>query len=242
VVRVRATGPTLATLRPGERVGWVARGGASRQLEVVAVQEVPPHLLIHFGGVETRDQAEALAGGLLRVPRSRLPRDPDPDVVFVRDLIGCAVRLGDRPLGVVREVLTRPANDVLEVERPGAPIVLIPFTRDAVRELDLPGRTIVVRPDLVDPEVLGDAPSGTAGPAGASPADLGRAGAGPGSPGRGHLVPADAARPAGLTPSADANAAPDAPDAPDGAPGSSSSPPGVDPAEDPPAGPGGEGR
>ena len=68
--------------------------------------------------------------------------------------------LGDRPLGEVREVFSGPANDVLEVapapvaDDPGAtaPPVLIPFTADAVVDLDVPGRRIVIRPDLLGAE------------------------------------------------------------------------------------------
>ena len=67
--------------------------------------------------------------------------------------MGCQVLLGDRPLGEVREVFSGPANDVLEVAPPGGGSpVLIPFTADAVLDLDVPGRRIVVRPDLLGAE------------------------------------------------------------------------------------------
>ena len=40
-----------------------------------------------------------------------------------------------------------PANDVLEVSG-DAGVLLVPFTADAVADLDLPSRRIVVREDL----------------------------------------------------------------------------------------------
>ncbi len=48
-------------------------------------------------------------------------------------------------LGVVREVLDRPANDVLVVTVEGGDDLLVPFTRDAVPEVDVPG------PQALDP-------------------------------------------------------------------------------------------
>jgi hypothetical protein len=41
--------------------------------------------------------------------------------------------------------------------------VLVPFTRDAVVDLDVPGRRIVVRRDLLDPGAAGDDAPGPAG-------------------------------------------------------------------------------
>jgi 16S rRNA processing protein RimM len=52
-------------------------------------------------------------------------------------------------LGVVREVLERPANDVLVVTVEDGDDLLVPFTRDAVPEVDVPGRRLSIRPDLL---------------------------------------------------------------------------------------------
>ena len=66
----------------------------------------------------------------------------------MRDLVGCEVLLGERPAGTVAEVHAAPANDVLEVSGADGDL-LVPFTADAVVELDLAARRIVVRPDLL---------------------------------------------------------------------------------------------
>jgi 16S rRNA processing protein RimM len=137
-------------VRPGD--------GPPRTLVVAARAGTPDGPILTFVGVATREDAAALTGAEIAVPPERIPPIDDPDTFLVRDLVGCRVLLGERPLGEVREVISGPANDVLEVAAtPGAgaaagggPPVLIPFTADAVVDLDVPGRRIVVRADLLD--------------------------------------------------------------------------------------------
>jgi 16S rRNA processing protein RimM len=97
-------------------------------------------------GVETREQAEALKGTRLYVPRDRLP-PLDEDEFYHADLVGLAVvDTGGAALGTVRAVLDHGAGDILEVARPGQPDLLLPFTRAAVPTVDLAGRRIVADP------------------------------------------------------------------------------------------------
>lgn len=148
-VHTRGSGRTLPSLEPGETVEVRPVGGAEpRSLLVTSRAGLADQPILTFAGVTTREGAAALTGAEIAVAPSRLPEIDDPDTFFVNDLIGCEVLLGDRPLGTVVQVIPAPANDVLEVSRPEGP-ALIPFTADAVRELDLPGRRIVIRPDLL---------------------------------------------------------------------------------------------
>jgi 16S rRNA processing protein RimM len=97
-------------------------------------------------GVESREQAEALKGTRLYVPRDRLP-PLDEDEFYHADLVGLAVvDTGGAALGTVRAVLDHGAGDILEVARPGQPDLLLPFTRAAVPTVDLAGRRIVADP------------------------------------------------------------------------------------------------
>jgi 16S rRNA processing protein RimM len=97
-------------------------------------------------GVLTREQAEALKGTRLYAPRDRLP-PLDEDEYYHADLIGLTVfDTGGAKLGTVRAVLDHGAGDILEVARPGAAEILIPFTLAAVPTVDLAGRRIVVDP------------------------------------------------------------------------------------------------
>ena len=155
-VRARPSGRTLAEIAVGESVEARPADGPPRTLVLTSRAGTPQSPIFTFDGVATREDAAALTGAELAVPLERVPRVDDPDTVLVRDLVGCRVLVGDRPLGDVREVFAGPANDVLEVVPPGGgedgPPVLIPFTADAVLDLDVPGRRIVVRPDLFGPD------------------------------------------------------------------------------------------
>ncbi len=100
-----------------------------------------------LGGVSTKEQADALRGTRLYVPRDRLPTLPD-DEFYHADLIGLeVVDTGGATLGRVKAVLNHGAGDLLELQAPGhSTTVLLPFTRAAVPTVDLGAGRIVADP------------------------------------------------------------------------------------------------
>jgi len=113
-----------------------------------------PHkggLVVRAEEVETREQAEALRGLRLYIPRDALPHTEE-DEYYLVDLIGLAVRTADgEALGVVRQVQDFGAGDLLEIQPEVGASWWLPFTRDAVPEVRLAERVIVaVRPDEVE--------------------------------------------------------------------------------------------
>ncbi len=105
-------------------------------------------------GVETREQAEALKGTRLYAPRGRLPDLPD-DEFYHADLIGMEVLdTGGAAFGRVHAVHDHGAGDLVEIVRPGRPVVVLPFTRAVVPTVDLTRRTMIVDP----PPGLADEP------------------------------------------------------------------------------------
>jgi len=146
-VRAKATGATLATLAPGDAVEAHRDAATPRRLILASRAGTPESPILAFEDVTTREAAAALTGATIRVPEGRVAAPPDPDTFFVRDLVGCDVLIGGRAAGTVTAVHDAPANDVLEVSGDDG-VLLVPFTADAVRDLDLAGRRIVVRDDL----------------------------------------------------------------------------------------------
>ncbi|MBL8549719.1 MAG: 16S rRNA processing protein RimM [Hyphomonadaceae bacterium] len=102
--------------------------------------------------VKTREEAEALKRVQLFVPRDRLPA-PDEDEFYHVDLIGCrAENEAGEALGEVIAVHDFGAREILEIARPGAAPLQLPFTRDVVPAVDLSARRVVVRPLPEEPD------------------------------------------------------------------------------------------
>ncbi len=116
--------------------GRIAKGGV-----VVRTKEI-----------ETREQAEAARGLKLFIPRASLPETDDEDEFYVADLIGMdVVSLEGDLLGRVKSVRDFGAGDLLEVAPAAGESWWLPFTRDAVPEVQMPERRVVaVRPDEVE--------------------------------------------------------------------------------------------
>lgn len=97
--------------------------------------------------VATREDAEALRGLELFVPRGVLP-PPDEDEFYLADLIGLAAVTPDgEPLGRIKSVKNFGAGDLLEIAPEAGPSWWAPFTREAVPEVKIAeGVVVVVKP------------------------------------------------------------------------------------------------
>jgi len=110
-------------------------------------------LIARLPGIEDRDQAEALRGLRLYLPRSALPQ-PEAGEYYHADLIGLDAVLGDGTrVGRVRAIYDFGAGDTLELAREGAPPVLVPFTRAVVPIVEPANGRLVLDPP---PGLLGD--------------------------------------------------------------------------------------
>ncbi|HVY85391.1 MAG TPA: ribosome maturation factor RimM [Caulobacterales bacterium] len=102
--------------------------------------------------VKTREEAEALRGKRLYVPRAHLP-DTAEDEFYIVDLLGCrAEALDGGVLGEIVAVWNFGAGDILEFRPPsGGQNVRIAFTKENVPLVDLPGRRVVFDPPAPEP-------------------------------------------------------------------------------------------
>lgn len=101
--------------------------------------------------IATKEQADALRGLKLFIPRDRLP-EPDEDEFYLTDLIGVQARdPGGAVLGIVKSVQNFGADDMLEIApAAGGQTWYLPFTKDAVPDLHLAqGWLLAVRPHEV---------------------------------------------------------------------------------------------
>jgi 16S rRNA processing protein RimM len=117
-------------------------GGHRRRLVRLAGHAGRP--IVRLEGAVTREDADALRGQELSVPRSAAPA-LEEDEWWAEDLEGCAVRDGEAVVGTVTALLALPSCEVLEVRRaadPEGPALLVPLIRDAVRDVDPRARVI----------------------------------------------------------------------------------------------------
>jgi len=120
----------------------------ARRFDVTLRGVIPNGLSVRLSGVSTREEAEALRGTRLFTDREKLPSLSD-DEYYHADLIGLDVLdTGGTLIGKVSAVLNHGAGDLLEIQRKGAPGVLLPFTLAAVPTVDLAlGRIIADPPE-----------------------------------------------------------------------------------------------
>ena len=120
---------------------------STRAFDVVLTGRVKNGLSARMSGIVTKEDADALIGTNLFVPRDRLPSLPD-DEFYHADLVGLAVYdTGGALLGEVRSVQNHGASDLLEIDGPGLKTTaLLPFTRTAVPTVDLSAGKIIADP------------------------------------------------------------------------------------------------
>lgn len=114
-------------------------------LRVESVRPFQKGLLVRFGGVEDRNQAEVLRGRYLLRPVEELEPLAD-DEFFHHQLLGMMVVTVDgEEVGVVDQVFELEPADLLEVRGPGGSL-MIPFRPEIVREVDVEEARLVIDP------------------------------------------------------------------------------------------------
>ena len=128
--------------------GPLLRADGSAGLTLITARAAKGAVIGRAKEIETKEQADALRGLKLFVPRERFPA-PDEDEVYVTDLIGLEARDPDgRVLGRVKAVQNFGASDMLEITpAEGGQTWYLPFTLEATPELHIAdGWILAVRP------------------------------------------------------------------------------------------------
>ncbi len=119
-----------------------------RKLRLKVTGEAKGLVIATLEGVGDRNAAEALKGTKLWVARERLPRTEEDEFLYT-DLIGLAAEgLDGRKLGTVVAVHDFGAGDMLDIALLPKGSLMVPFTKAAVPEVDVPGGRVVVIPPL----------------------------------------------------------------------------------------------
>jgi 16S rRNA processing protein RimM len=107
--------------------------------------------VVKLRGIDSRTMAELFRGRYLELP-DEAGRSLEAGRFYHHQVVGLAAvtKSGER-LGVITEVLERPANDVWVIHE-GSVEHLIPATKDAVLEVDLGHGRVVIADWLVNVE------------------------------------------------------------------------------------------
>jgi 16S rRNA processing protein RimM len=135
------------------RYGPLEDEAGARTVAIQSVRVTPKAVIARIRGVTTREQAEALNGTKLYLPRARLPKSAD-DEWYHADLIGLRAVDGDgAAIGTVIAVHNFGAGDIIEVvPADGSDALLVSFTEATVPKVDLAAGILT----LVLPEELSE--------------------------------------------------------------------------------------
>ncbi len=123
--------PWLLEIR-GMQTGYEVLGGGKQGKGLIA----------HLKGIEDRDAAEKLVGSTIVFPQEQLPEAGQGEYYWSQLEGAVVVNLAGIELGNVAYLFDTGANDVMVVQ--GERKHLIPFTRDAILEVDLEKHLIQV--------------------------------------------------------------------------------------------------
>ncbi len=120
-----------------------------RIFELVSVRPQKDVLIARVKGLASRDAAQALTHVKLYAPRERLGV-AEEDEFFHADLVGLRAEKADgERLGTIIALHNFGAGDVLEMRPAGpGPSILLPFTKEVVPVVDIPGGRVVVVPPI----------------------------------------------------------------------------------------------
>lgn len=117
-------------------VWWLDCEGRRQKAKVAEGRRHGKTVIARLDGIEDRDQAAALIGSDIAVPRDALP-PPGEGRYYWSDLEGCRVERRDgRQLGTVAYLMETGAHDVMVID--GAEEILVPFAPgETVLDVDL---------------------------------------------------------------------------------------------------------
>ena len=143
-LRVQLFNPDSTLIQPGAEIVLRRDGGDSPR----RIATVRPHkrvLLVTLTDCDSIEAAEALVGAEVCISKEDLP-EIGPDEVYHYELVGMTVvTTNGEVLGAVAEVLSAGSSDICVV-RQGTREYLIPMIADVIKEIDRPGRRLVIEP------------------------------------------------------------------------------------------------
>lgn len=132
----------------GLREILLSREGERRTVRVEETRVAGPEVLLRLAGCDGPEDARAWTGWEILVPRSRAA-PLGPGEYYIADLAGCELVLAGRAVGTVDGVLEGGEAPLLEIRMSAGRTVLVPFRKEFVGDVDVPGRRIDLLADWI---------------------------------------------------------------------------------------------
>lgn len=125
--------------------GTVKDSAASpvKELRIEMAEPFQGGFRVQFDAISGRDEAERWRNRCVLAPRAELP-EPDENEIYLHDLVGLVVMHENNPIGHVEAYYELKHDVMIEVARPDADSVMVPYR--FILEIDLDAKRLVVDP------------------------------------------------------------------------------------------------
>lgn len=124
---------------------YISQNGKSLyEVEIESVSYQKEMVLLKLKGIDDLTQAEKYKGAYLKIDRKDAKKLPK-DTYFIADLIGLEVYTDEGELlGKVDDIFNTNANDVYVVKDEKGQQILLPATKEVIKQIDLENEKIIV--------------------------------------------------------------------------------------------------
>jgi 16S rRNA processing protein RimM len=121
--------------------------GSKKKFFVEEVKRSGKSYRIKFKKFDSVRELEVLVGRDIYIENTNVKDLPEGNY-FIHDLIDVHVWQDNKILGVIREVLTLPANDVFVIKGENNNEVMIPFVLSFIEKLDIENKILILKPGV----------------------------------------------------------------------------------------------
>lgn len=122
----------------------VDKKGNLIEMQIEEVKYSKNQILLKLKGIETIEEAERYRNCYLKLPREKARKLPE-DTYFIADLIGLEVYTEEgKLLGNVEDIYNLGANDIYVIKDENEKQILLPATKEVIKQIDLEKEKIIV--------------------------------------------------------------------------------------------------
>lgn len=122
----------------------LVKDGKLSEVEIEETKYSKNQVLLKLKGINTVEEAEKYRGCYLKIARSNSKKLPK-DTYFIADLLGLTVYTDENILlGKVEDIYNSGANDIYVIKSEDGKQILLPGTKEVIKQIDLEQERITV--------------------------------------------------------------------------------------------------